>query len=112
MTPSPPAPHPPRQRTERRMPKPLAIGLIRVRADGRFVRDEGYALLEIFEVVGEPVRDSSSLTVLRHLAHRAGASALLVTDDVPHSLFLPALSDAEMTVIVVRSTLCVPRQRA
>jgi len=95
------------------MPQPLAIGLINAGSSvdrvtrrrsrtliDRFAEREGYALLETFEVVGDVVQDSSTLTVLEHLAARVGVGTLLVDYDIT-CFESPRLLDVSMTLIVV-----------
>jgi hypothetical protein len=41
--------------------------------------EEGYALIDTFEIDGRPVRDDSTLQALEELAERLEASALLVS---------------------------------
>jgi len=47
-----------------------------------FANDEGYALVETFEVGDSATRDAATLLALEELAHRVEAVALIVSGNV------------------------------
>jgi hypothetical protein len=71
--------------------RPLAVGLVQTSPDvapaarrqlriavALFANDEGYALVETFEIDGRPVHDDAAFEALEELSVRLDADALLV----------------------------------
>lgn len=104
------------------MLQPMAVGLVRVKGEGRqierrhlrvvvgaFAHVEGYALLEVFEVAGWAVRDEANLASLVRLATRTNAQALLVADDVPVQVVALAVKETGLRRVSVPMVQRYPR---
>jgi hypothetical protein len=96
------------------MPQRLAVGLASVSryadqaersrarvAIGSFAAREGYALVEVFDVVGEIVRDEATIAALSSLAARADAAVLLVGGFLPMLRLERLASGTALTVVPV-----------
>ena len=105
-------------------PIPLALGLVRSdpnalpaeRSRTRigfagFAFQEGYALIEVFEMTGWSVRDDASLTALRDRAEWCGVRTLIVADDVPARALDAAVAGNTMVALVVPAVLVTARAR-
>ena len=78
-----------------RYPRPLALGLLNTAAHASHAErtrarigltltadDEGYALIETYEIGGSPIRDDAAFAALEELAQRMEADAVVLDGDV------------------------------
>ena len=95
-------------------PRPLAVGLIQhppaadetarqntrvalvARADA-----ECFAISEVFELDGQPVKDEAALVALETLAHRTGARTVLTVGSINRKLLTVVARRAQLMVITL-----------
>ena len=66
---------------------------------------EGYALLEIFEVSGQPVKDDAAYAAIEDLADRTDAHALLLAGRVDRRRLARIAHEVQMNVLTIPTTL-------
>jgi hypothetical protein len=62
---------------------------------------EGYALLEIFEITGQPVKDDAAYGAIEDLAERTRARTLLLSGRVDHRRLAQIAQREQMTVLTM-----------
>jgi hypothetical protein len=66
---------------------------------------EGYALLEIFEVSGQPVKDDAAYAAIEDLAERTDAHALLLSGRVDNRRLAWIARAGQMTMLTMPTKL-------